>query len=175
MYGFWYHFLSGAREAPGGGQRRTSNGPSAFVNGLKDVDGPGGIRDGPQVLEGQVKSGINLTVMDRGRTPGGSPRWLAAARHWPECFCDRFERCRPPQVVEATPGGSGKAGHRPDMGQRPGGGRWWLAVASGGPGSELSIDSQLQDIVYPRHVTNSLIYVHNPSGSQPKTVNLAKA
>jgi hypothetical protein len=129
------------------------------VNGLKDVDGPGGIRDGPQVLEGRVKSGINLTVTYRGRTPGGGPRWSAAASGgWrrPERFCDCFERCRRPQVVEATPGGSGKAGHRPDMGRRPGGGRRWLAVASGGPGSELGIDSQLHDIVYPRHVTNSL-------------------
>jgi hypothetical protein len=64
--------------AVGGGQQRPGN-PSSFVNGLNDVDGPGGIRDGPQVLEGRAKSDIDLTVTDRARTRGGGRRQPAAA------------------------------------------------------------------------------------------------
>jgi hypothetical protein len=78
MYGFRNHLLSGARgrgpRGTRGDQRRPGNAPHAFVNGLNVVDGPGGIRDGPQVLEGWAKSGIDLTVTDRGRTPGGGRR-----------------------------------------------------------------------------------------------------
>jgi hypothetical protein len=42
------------------------------VNGLNDVDGPRGIRDGPQVLECRAKLGIDRTITDmEGRPSAG--------------------------------------------------------------------------------------------------------
>jgi hypothetical protein len=60
----------------GGDPRRPGNGQSAFVNDLKYVDGPRFIRNGLQVVEGWSKLGIDRTVTDRGRTPGGDPSTL---------------------------------------------------------------------------------------------------
>jgi hypothetical protein len=43
------------------------------VNGSNDVDGPGGIRDGPQVLEGRAKPGIDRTWVRDPAVANGGP------------------------------------------------------------------------------------------------------
>jgi hypothetical protein len=62
-----------AVDGGGGSPRWPGIGPSAFVNGSNDVDGPRQLR---QLLEGRAKSGIYRTGVGQPAAVGGGHRWL---------------------------------------------------------------------------------------------------